>query len=82
MKHLKALKDNEFTNNKLYYYQKSTGTPASRFYGQSKVPIRPIVYSGSPLYSLIKYTANVLKVYVKDENNNTKNSKTFFYPKR
>ena len=52
MKQLKVLKDNEFINNKLYYYLKPTDLPASRFYGQPKihkpgVPIRGI--SGSPL---------------------------------
>ena len=41
-------------------------------------PIRPIVsYSGSPLCNLNKYKANILKAYVKDENNNAKNSTTF-----
>ena len=40
--------------------------------------IRPIVsYSGSPLYNLNKCMANILKAYVKDENNNAKNSTTF-----
>ena len=40
-----------------------------------KVPICPIVsYSGALLY---KYMANILKSYVKDENNNAKNSTTF-----
>ena len=54
-----------------------------RFYGQTKIhkpgaPIRPIVsYSGSLLYNLNKYIANILKAYVKDENNNAKNSTTF-----
>ena len=58
--------------------------PAPRFYGQPKihkprVPIRPIVsYSGFPFYNLNKYIANILKAYVKDKNNNTKNSTTFF----
>ena len=42
------------------------------------VPIRPIVLcSGSSLYSLNKYIANILKIYVKDENNNAMNSTTF-----
>ena len=51
-------------------------------YGQSKihkpgVPIRSIdSYSHSPLYNLKKYIANILKAYVKDENNNAKNSTT------
>ena len=40
--------------------------------------MRPIVsYSGSPLYNLNKYIANILKTYVKHENNDTKNSTTF-----
>ena len=83
MKQLKVLKDNEFTNNKLYYHLKPTDSPAPRFYGQPNihkpgVPIHPIVsYSGSPLYNLNKYIANILKAYVKDENNNAKNSTTF-----
>ena len=43
-----------------------------------RVPIRSIVsYSGSPLYNLNKYIANILKAYVRDENNNAKNSTTF-----
>ena len=83
LKQLKVLKDNEFIDNKLYYYLKPTDSPAPRFYGQPKihkpgVPIRPIVsYSGSPLYNLNKYIANILKAYVRDENNNAKNSTTF-----
>ena len=83
LKQLKVLKDNQFIDNKLYYYLKPTDSPASRFYGHPKiqkpeVPIRPIVsYSGSPLYNLNKYIANILKTYVKDENNNAKNSTTF-----
>ena len=45
---------------------------------EQRVPILPIVsYCGSPLYNLNKYIANILKAYVKDENNNAKNSTTF-----
>ena len=83
LKQLKVLKDNEFIDNKLYYYLKPTDLPAPRFYGQPNmhkpgVPIRPIVsYIGSPLYNLNKYIANILKAYVKDKNNNAKNSTTF-----
>ena len=84
LKQLQVLKDNKFIDNKLYYYLKSTDSPpAPRFYGQPKihmpgVPIRPIVsYSGSPFYNLNKYIANILKTYVKHENNNAKNSTTF-----
>ena len=83
LKQLKVLKDNEFIDNKLYYYLKPTDLPAPRIYGQPKihkpgVPIHPIVsYSGSSLYSLNKYIANIFKAQIQDENNNTKNSTTF-----
>ena len=83
LKQLKVLKDNEFIDNKLYYYLKPTDSPAPRFHGQPKihkpgVPMRLIVsYSGSPLHNCNKYIANILKAYVKDENNNVKNSTTF-----
>ena len=82
MKKLKVLKD-EFIDNKLYYFLKATHSPASRFYGQPKfhkpgVPIRPTVsYSGSLLYNLNKYIANILKAHIIDENNNAKDSTTF-----
>ena len=81
LKKLKVLKDNEFTDNKLYYLKPDS--PAPRFYDQAKmhkpgVPIRPIIsYSGSPLNNLNKYIDSTLKAYVKDENNNAKNSTTF-----
>ena len=83
LKQLKVLKGNEFIDNKLCYHLKLTDSHAPRFYGQLKMhkpgaPIHPIVsYSGSPLYDLNKYIANVLKAYVKDENNNAKNCTTF-----
>ena len=83
LKQLKALNDNEFIDNKLYYYLKPTDSPVPRFRGQSKIqkpgiPIRPTVsYSGFPLYNLNKFITNILKAYVKDENNNAKNSTTF-----
>ena len=32
LKQLKFLKDNEFINNKLYYYLKPTDSPPARFY--------------------------------------------------
>ena len=83
MKQLKVPLDNEFIDDKLYYYLKSTDSPAPRFYGQTKihklwVAIRLCVsYRGSPLYNLNRYIANILKACVKDENNNAKNSTTF-----
>ena len=55
LKQLMPLKDNEFIDNKLYYYLKPTDSPAPRCYSQPKthkpgVPIRPIVsYNGSSL---------------------------------
>ena len=83
LKQLKVLKDNEFIDNKLYYYLKLADSPAPSFYSQTKihkpgVPIRPIVsFRSSPLYNLNKYIANILKAHVRDENNNAKNSTTF-----
>ena len=79
LKQLQVLKNNKFIDNKLYYYLKPTDLPVPRFYGQPKihkpgVPISPIVsYTGSLLYNLNKYVANIFK----DENNNAKNSATF-----
>ena len=83
LKQLEVLKDNQLIDNKLYYYLKPTDSPAPTFYGQPKIhkpgaPTRPIVScSGSPLYNLNKYIANILKAYVKHENNNAKNSSMF-----
>ena len=62
----------EFIDRKLYYYLKPTDSAVARFHGQPKlhnprVPVCPTVsYSGSVLYSL------------KDNNNNTNNSTTFY----
>ena len=36
LKQLKTLKDNEFIDNKLYYYLKPTDSPVSKFYGKRK----------------------------------------------
>ena len=36
-----------------------------------------MLYSGSPLHNLHKYLASILKIYVKDENNNAKNCTMF-----
>ena len=83
LKQLEVLKDNEFIDKKLYYYLKPNDSPAPRLYGQPKihkpgVPIRPTVScSGSPLYNLNRYIADILRAYVRDENNNAKNSTTF-----
>ena len=80
LKQLKAQKDNESIDQKLYYYLKPADSPPPYFYGQMKIHkpeihIRPIVsYSDSPLYSPNKYMANILKAYAKDENNIAENS--------
>ena len=37
LKQLKALKDNEFIDSKVYYYLKPTDLPAPRSYGQPKI---------------------------------------------
>ena len=83
LKKLKVLKDNKYSNNKWYYYLKPVDSLVPRLYGQPKihkpgVHIHAIVsYSGSTLYSLNKYIANIPKAYVKDEDDNTKDSNTF-----
>ena len=84
LKQSKALKDKEFIDNKLYYYLNPSDSLTLRFYGQPKIHkpgvlIRLIVsYSGFPLYNLNKYIANILKVYVNNENNNANNSATLY----
>lgn len=57
---------------------------ASRFYDQPRKCLSQlfllyliISYSGSALYKLNKYRVNIVKAYVKDETNNTKNLTTF-----
>ena len=80
MKQLKVLQDDEFIDNKSYHYLKPIDLPAPRFLVIHKpvVPVRLIVsYSGFPLYNLNEYKAHNVKAYVKDENNNAKNSTTF-----
>ena len=67
LKQLKVLKDNEFIDDKLYSFLKPTDSPAPRFYGQPKIHkpgvlVRPIVsYSGSLLYNLYNFMANIFK---------------------
>ena len=61
LKQLKVLKDNEFIDNKLYYYLKPTDSPAPRFYGQPKihkpgVPIRPIFHIVAPCCTILTNT--------------------------
>ena len=44
LKQLKVLKDNEFIDNKLYYYLKPTDLPVPRFYGQPKYTSQEFLY--------------------------------------
>ena len=44
LKQLKVLKDNEFIDNKLYYYLKPTDSPTPRFYGQQKHTSQEFLY--------------------------------------
>ena len=80
LKQLKALKDNEFVDHKVYFYLKPTDSSAPRFDGQPKthkpvVCIHPLVsYSGFLLCNLNIY---ILKAYIKDENRNASNFTTF-----
>ena len=73
LKQLKNMKDNEFTDNKLYHYLKTTILSVPRIYGQPKiqkpgVPIRPInSYNVSPQYNLNKYIVKIRKTYIKDK---------------
>ena len=70
LKQLKVLKDNEFIENKSYFYLKPTDSSAPRFYGQPKMHKAGVLmhlivsYSGSPLYNLNKYIANILKAFL------------------
>ena len=64
LKQLRGLKNNEFIDNKLNYYLKSTEAAALRLYSLSR--IKPEVigigsYSGFPLNNLNKYIAIILK---------------------
>ena len=65
LKQLNVLRNNEFIDNKLYYYLRPTDSPMPAIYRLPKidkpgVPIRPIIsHSGSPVYN-----RNYLKAYI------------------
>ena len=44
LKQLKTMKENEFIDNKLYYYLKPTDSPTLRFYGQPKYTSQEFLY--------------------------------------
>ena len=80
---LAILRDNETIDQSLYVKLKSTDSQAPRFYGLPKIhkasiPVRPLVsYSGSPLFDVSKYIANILKPYTLLNKQHSKNSKNF-----
>ena len=82
-KKLIELKDNNLIEQQKYFKLKPTGTQPPRFYGQPKIhkdgtPIQQIVsYTGTPLYEMSKYIANMLKPYGKLKEQHTHSSKSF-----
>ena len=80
---LSGLEKDKVIDRKLYWKLKPTDSPAPRFYGLPKihkpgVPIRPIVsYTGTPLYNVSKYIADILKTYIEKEGRHSENSKVF-----
>ena len=80
---LAILRDNGSIDQSLYFKLKPTDSQAPRFYGLPKIhkasiPVHPIIsYSGSPLFNLSKYIANILKPYTLLNKQHRKNSKEF-----
>ena len=72
---LKVMKDNEFIDCKLYYYL----IPATRL-SPTQVRSSCISYcfiSWLPVVQPYKYIADIFTTYIKDQNNNARNSATF-----
>ena len=82
-KKLIELRDNNLIEQQEYFKLKPTGTQPPRFYGLPKIhkdgiPMRPIVsYTGTPLYEISKYIANILRPYGKLKEQHTHSSKSF-----
>ena len=80
---LAILRDNGTIDQSLYFKLKPKDSQALRFYGLPKIhkasiPVHPIIsYSGSPLFNLSKYIANILKPYTLLNKQHCKNSKEF-----
>ena len=80
---LAILRDNGTIDEPLYFKLKPTDSQVPRFYGLPKIhktsiPVRPKdLYSGSPLFNLSKYIANILKPYTHLNKQHCKNSKEF-----
>ena len=79
LKQSNALRDNEFIDNKLYYFLKPSDSLPPRFSVQPKIVrssyMSNCFISGPPLCNLNKYMANILKTGAKDENNNPRSSR-------
>ena len=80
---LSVLRDNKLIDQQQYLKLKPTGSQPPRFYGLPKIhkdgiPVRLIVsYTGTPLYEVLKYIAEILKPYGKQKEQHTNNSKSF-----
>ena len=80
---LSVLRDNKLIDQQQYLKLKPTGSQPRRFYGlprihKDRIPVRPIVsYTGTPLYEVLKYIAEILKPYGKQKEQHTNNSKSF-----
>ena len=80
---LGVLRDHKLIDQQQYLKLKPTGSQPPRFYGLPKIhkdgiPVRPIVsYTGTPLYEVSKYIAEILKPYGKQKEQHTNNSKLF-----
>ena len=80
---LNVLRDNKLIDQQQYLKLKPTGSQPPRFYGlpnihKDGIPVRPIVsYTGTPLYEVSKYIAEILKPHGKQKEQHTSNSKSF-----
>ena len=82
-KKLIELRDNNLIEQQEYFRLNATGTQPPRFYGLPEIhkdgtPMRPIVsYTGTPLYEMSKFIANILKLYGKLKEQHIHSSKSF-----
>ena len=78
-----VLRDNKLIHQQQHLKLKPTGSQPPRFYGLPKIhkdeiPVCPIVScTGTPLYEVSKYIAEILKPYGKQKEQHTNNSESF-----
>ena len=73
---LSVFRDNKLIDQQQYLKLKPTGSQPPRFYGL--IQVRPIVsYTGTPLYEVSRYIAEILRPYGKQKEQHTNNSKSF-----